>query len=119
MSILINKDKLLRGVNMKTINAEELLELYEAPQDPEEIPFWEQFKVPISIVRQNILDMPILDSIVFPQTIGNITYYSSEELIEWIENQQKLTKILEQEGYLKTQHTCSEIWRVPNYKFKL
>ena len=29
-----------------------------------------------------------LDRIVFPQTIGNITYYSSEELIEWIKNQQ-------------------------------
>ena len=43
----------------------------------------------------------VLDGIVFPQTIGNITYYSSEELIEWIENQQKLTKILEQEVILK------------------
>jgi hypothetical protein len=29
-----------------------------------------------------------LDRIVFPQTIGNITYYSSEELIEWVKNQQ-------------------------------
>ena len=29
-----------------------------------------------------------IDIIVFPQTIGNITYYSSEELIEWVKNQQ-------------------------------
>ena len=52
----------------------------------------------------------------FPQTIGDITYYSKAELFEWIENQQKLNKILEQEGYLKTINTCSEKWCVPNHK---
>ena len=72
---------------MRIINAEELMELYEAPED---IPEWDSFVVPIPVIRQNILDMPILDSIVFPQTIGNITYYSSEELIEWVKNQQHI-----------------------------
>ena len=72
---------------MRIINAEELMELYEAPED---ISKWDSFVVPIPIIRQNILDMPILDSIVFPQTIGNITYYSSEELIEWVKNQQQI-----------------------------
>ena len=52
---------------------------------------------------------------LFPQTIGNITYYSKEELFEWVENQQKLNKILIQEGYLKTINTCSEKWYVKNY----
>lgn len=33
-----------------------------------------------------------LDSIVFPQTIGNITFYSSKELIKWVEDQQKINK---------------------------
>lgn len=60
---------------MRTINAEDLIELYEAPED---MPEWNGFVVPIPVVRQNILDIPILDSIVFPQTIGSITYYSSE-----------------------------------------
>lgn len=33
-----------------------------------------------------------LDSIVFPQTIGNITFYSSKALIKWVEDQQKINK---------------------------
>ena len=32
------------------------------------------------------------DVIIFPQTIGNITFYSSKELIKWIEDQQKINK---------------------------
>lgn len=60
-----------------------------------------------------------LDSIIFPQTIGGITFYSKEELIEWVEKQQELNNILKQEGYLKTQNTCSEKWGVPNYRFKI
>lgn len=72
---------------MRIVNAEELMELYEAPEDIAE---WDSFAVPIPVIRQNILDMPILDSIVFPQTIGKFTYYSSEELIEWVKNQQQL-----------------------------
>ena len=43
----------------------------------------------------------------------HVFVYSGEEVIEWI------NKILEREGYLKTQHTCSDKWGVPNYKFKI
>lgn len=32
------------------------------------------------------------NTIIFPQTIGDITYYSKEELFEWVENQQKINK---------------------------
>lgn len=28
--------------------------------------------------------------VIFPQTIGDITFYSKSELFEWVENQQKL-----------------------------
>lgn len=38
-------------------------------------------------------EQPTLDSIVFPQTIGNITYYSAEELIEWVKKQQALNNV--------------------------
>lgn len=37
-------------------------------------------------------EQPTLDSIVFPQTIGNIVFYSRKGLFEWIENQQKINK---------------------------
>lgn len=30
--------------------------------------------------------------LILPQTIGNITFYSKEELIEWVENQQNVNK---------------------------
>ena len=30
--------------------------------------------------------------IIFPQTIGDITFYSKAQLLEWIENQQKSNK---------------------------
>ena len=30
--------------------------------------------------------------IVFPQTIGNMTYYSKTDLFEWVETQQQLNK---------------------------
>jgi hypothetical protein len=30
------------------------------------------------------------NSLILPHTIGNITYYSKEELIEWVENQQEI-----------------------------
>lgn len=30
------------------------------------------------------------NAIIFPQTIGNLTYYSKEELFEWVEYQQKI-----------------------------
>ena len=33
-----------------------------------------------------------IDAIIFPQTIGSVTYYSSAELIEWVEKQQVLNK---------------------------
>mgnify|MGYP003308123451 CR=1 FL=1 len=32
------------------------------------------------------------NAIVFPQTIGNLTYYSKEDLFEWITTQQELNK---------------------------
>lgn len=31
-------------------------------------------------------------SVEFPQTIGNLTYYSKEDLFEWITTQQELNK---------------------------
>jgi hypothetical protein len=30
--------------------------------------------------------------LIFPHTIGNITYYNKEELIKWVEDQQKFNK---------------------------
>lgn len=32
------------------------------------------------------------EMLIFPHTIGDITYYNKEELIKWVENQQKLNK---------------------------
>ena len=32
------------------------------------------------------------ESLVFPHTIGDITYYSKKELIKWVEDQQKINK---------------------------
>lgn len=34
------------------------------------------------------------NGLVLPHTIGNITYYSKEELIEWVEKQQNIFKEL-------------------------
>lgn len=34
------------------------------------------------------------DVIMFPQTIGSITYYNKEELFKWVENQQAMNKWL-------------------------
>ena len=33
-----------------------------------------------------------VDAIIFPQTIGDITFYSSKELVKWVEDQQKINK---------------------------
>lgn len=33
-----------------------------------------------------------VDSIIFPQTIGKITFYSSKHLIQWVEDQQKFNE---------------------------
>lgn len=44
----------------RLIDANELLELYEAPDD---MPEWDAFVVPIPVVRQNILDMPVVDAV--------------------------------------------------------
>lgn len=30
--------------------------------------------------------------LIFPHTIGDITYYNKEELIKWVEDQQKFNK---------------------------
>jgi hypothetical protein len=32
------------------------------------------------------------DEMVFPHTIGKITFYSSKELIKWVEDQQKMNE---------------------------
>lgn len=32
------------------------------------------------------------EMLIFPHTIGDITYYNKEELIKWVENQQKFNK---------------------------
>ena len=32
------------------------------------------------------------NTVIFPQTIGNLTYYSKEDLFEWITTQQELNK---------------------------
>ena len=32
------------------------------------------------------------DIITFPQTIGNITFYSNKQLIKWVEDQQKINE---------------------------
>ena len=29
------------------------------------------------------------NAVIFPQTIGDITFYSKDELVEWVENMQK------------------------------
>lgn len=34
----------------------------------------------------------INNAIIFPQTIGDMTFYSKTELFEWVENQQKINK---------------------------
>ena len=38
--------------------------------------------------KKHILTESLDDTIIFPQTIGNITYYSKEELFEWVKQQQ-------------------------------
>lgn len=32
------------------------------------------------------------EALIFPHTIGDITYYSKEELVKWVEDQQKFNK---------------------------
>ena len=32
------------------------------------------------------------DIITFPQTIGNITFYTNKELIKWVEDQQRINE---------------------------
>ena len=33
-----------------------------------------------------------LDAVIFPQTIGDITFYSGKQLVKWVEDQQKMNK---------------------------
>lgn len=35
------------------------------------------------------------NTLIFPQTIGDITYYNKEELFEWVEKQQEFHKTLQ------------------------
>lgn len=50
----------------------------------------------IKPMEQNVIKVKCDDSydklIVFPQTIGDITFYSKTELFEWVINQQKMNK---------------------------
>lgn len=39
-------------------------------------------------------EQPTLNAIVFPQTIGNITFDNKRQLFKWIENQQLLNRTL-------------------------
>lgn len=40
-------------------------------------------------------------SVEFPQTIGNMTYYSKADLFEWVETQQQLNKKYIELGWSK------------------
>lgn len=40
----------------------------------------------------NTINIEKIDTVIFPQTIGDITFYSSKELIKWVEDQQKINK---------------------------
>ena len=42
--------------------------------------------------KQTIYLEEDIDVIIFPQTIGDITFYSSKELMKWVEDQQKINK---------------------------
>ena len=33
-----------------------------------------------------------LEKIIFPQTIGNITFYNAQQLIKWVEDQQRINE---------------------------
>lgn len=52
---------------------------------------------PINEDETEYIDTPnkhIADNaIIFPQTIGDITFYSKGELFKWVENQQKINKL--------------------------
>lgn len=43
----------------------------------------------IDIPNKHIAD----NAIIFPQTIGDITFYSKTELFEWVEKQQQINKL--------------------------
>lgn len=42
--------------------------------------------------KNQIIYSEQIDAIIFPQTIGDITFYSSKELIKWVKDQQKINK---------------------------
>jgi uncharacterized OB-fold protein len=45
-----------------------------------------------TIVDYETIDNKTHDQLVFPHTIGDITFYSRKELIKWVEDQQKMNK---------------------------
>ena len=71
---------------MRIIDADELEKSLENSCDSEVMAYY--FVQFLNYMNEQ----PTLDSIIFPQTIGNITYYSSKDLIEWVENQQSKIK---------------------------
>ncbi len=42
--------------------------------------------------QNQTINLEKIDVIIFPQTIGDITFYSSKELMKWVEDQQKINK---------------------------
>lgn len=48
----------------------------------------EYMKLQIQKIYSEVYD----DIITFPQTIGNITFYTNKELIKWVEDQQRINE---------------------------
>ena len=42
--------------------------------------------------KNQIITLNETDAIIFPQTIGDITFYSKQELVKWVEEQQKMNE---------------------------
>ena len=42
--------------------------------------------------KNQIIYSEQIDTINFPQTIGNITFYTNKELIKWVEDQQRINE---------------------------
>ena len=72
---------------MRTIDADALEKSLENSCDTETAAYY------FTEFLNYVDEQPTLDSIVFPNTIGNITYYSAQDLIEWVKNQQTKMKL--------------------------
>lgn len=45
-----------------------------------------------TVISSETIKVDTVDKLIFPHTIGDITFYSSKELIKWVEDQQKINK---------------------------